>query len=53
MSPDIGITVTDDLFLYDASDGLIRKSSRLIILGVSLYKILNRILKDSYVPLDS
>ena len=41
------------LLIYFADDGLIRYFSRSIIFGSTPNKILNKILKDSSVPLDS
>ena len=51
-SPEILSADTTSLLTYSADDGLIRKSSKFTTLGVTPYKTLNKILKDSSVPLD-
>ena len=40
------------LLIYSADEGFTRYSSKSITFGVSLYKILNKILNDSSVPFD-
>ena len=51
--PDIFSATTLCLLTYFADDGLIKYFSRSIIFGSTPNKILNKILKDSSVPLDS
>ena len=51
-SPLIASARTVSLLIYSADDGFTRYSSKSTIFGVSLYKTLKRILKDSSVPLD-
>ena len=50
--PDIASASIISLLIYSAEDGFRRYSSKSIIFGVSLYKTLNNILKDSSVPFD-
>ena len=51
-SPDICSATITSLLRYSADDGLISKFSRSIIFGEIPYKTLNKIRKDSSVPLD-
>ena len=50
--PDIASARTISLRIYSADDGFIKYCSKSTILGVSLYKTLNKILNDSSVPFD-
>ena len=50
--PFIASTKTISLLIYSADDGFIKYSSKSTTFGVSLYNTLNKILKDSSVPLD-
>ena len=50
--PDIASAKTISLRIYSADDGFIRYCSKSTILGVSLYKTLNKILNVSSVPFD-
>ena len=50
--PTIASARTISLLIYSADDGFSKYSSKSTIFGVSLYKTLNNILKDSSVPLD-
>ena len=50
--PDNASARTISLLMYWADEGFTRYSSKSTIFGISLYKTLNSILKDSSVPLD-
>ena len=50
--PDMASARTISLRIYSAYDGFIKYCSKSTILGVSLYKTLNKILNDSSVPYD-
>jgi hypothetical protein len=49
-SPEILSAITTSLLINSAEDGLIKNSSKFTTLGVTPYKILNKILNDSSVP---
>ena len=50
--PTIASARTISLLINSAEDGFSKYSSKSTIFGVSLYKTLNNILKDSSVPFD-
>ena len=50
--PDNASAKTISLLIYSADDGFIKYCSKSTIIGVSPYKILNKILNDSSVPFD-
>ena len=50
--PEIASAKTISLLIYSADDGFIKYFSKSSIVGVSLYRTLNNILKDSSVPFD-
>ena len=52
-SPEIGSIITTSLLKKFAEDGFSKNPSKSTIFGVTPYKTLKRILKDSSVPFDS